>query len=345
MPGHDIIVIGASAGGVEALSYLVKKLPPDLNATIFIVLHVPSQGTSVLPRILNRAGDLLVSHAQDGEVIVPRRIYVAPPDYHLLVKPGFISLVRGPKENSHRPAIDPLFRSAAQAYGRRVVAVVLTGTLDDGTAGLKAVKTRNGVAVVQCPDDAMYPGMPRSAIENVEKIDHILPLAEIPDILVNLANTSVEAEEENPSSYEMEIESDLAEAKMSVLNQDERAGRPSSFGCPECGGTLWELDEGALLRFRCRIGHAYSVQSLLAQQSYSLEDALWSALRALEEKSSLTRRMAGRMREHNHDLSAKRLEESARSAEQSAALIRQVLLEGNKDNVAEPQKTLDLKNE
>jgi len=345
MPGHNIIVVGASAGGVEALTYLVKKLPSDLNATIFIVLHFPSQGTSVLPRILNRAGDLLVSHAQNGEAIFPRKIYVAPPDYHLLVKPRFMSLVRGPRENGHRPAIDPLFRSAARAYGGRVIGVVLTGALDDGTAGLKAVKMQNGLAVVQCPDDAMYPGMPRSASENVAKIDYILPLAEIPDILVTLANTSVEEEEENSASHEMEIESDLAEAKMAVLDKDERSGQPSSFGCPECGGTLWEVEEGALLRFRCRIGHAYSVQSLLAQQSNSLEDALWSALRALEEKSSLARRVAGRMRGQNHGLSAKRLEENANSAEESAAVIRQVLLNGIKDNLAEPEKTQAMKNE
>jgi len=221
---------------------------------------------------------------------------------------------------------------------------VLTGVLDDGTAGLKAVKMQNGVAVVQSLDDAMYPGMPRSAIENVEKIDYILPLAEIPDILVTLANTPVE-EEENSASDEMEIESDLAEAKMAVLDKDERAGQPSSFACPECGGTLWELEEGALLRFRCRIGHAYSAQSLLAQQSHSLEDALWSALRALEEKSSLAKRVAGRMRGHNHDLSAKRLEENAHSAEESAAVIRQVLLNGIQDNLAEPENTQALKNE
>jgi len=336
MHGHDIIVVGASAGGVEALTYLVKNLPSDLNATVFIVLHVPSEGTSVLPRILNRAKTLLASHAQDGEAIVKGRIYVAPPDYHLLVKRGYISLVRGPRENSHRPAVDPLFRSAAQAYGRRVVAVVLTGVLDDGTAGLKAVKTQGGVAVVQSPDDAMYAGMPRSAIENVEDIDYILPLAEIPNVLVNLANKPIGVEEENPVPHGMEVESDLVEANMSVLNSNERAGHPSTFGCPDCGGTLWQIQEDNLLRFRCRIGHAYSSESLLAQQSHALEDALWSALRALEEKSSLARRMAGRMRDRNQSLSATRLEENAQDAEKSASMIRQVLLNSKNDAQPEP---------
>ena len=329
MPGHDIIVVGASAGGVEALTYLVKHLPPDLNAAILIVLHVPAHGTSVLPRILERAGNLPVSHAKNGEEIRPGQIYVAPPDYHLLVKPGYILLTRGPRENSHRPAIDPLFRTAARAYGRRVVGVVLTGVLDDGTAGLKAVKTRNGVAVVQHPDDAMYSGMPRSAIANVDAIDHIMPLSEIPAALVVLANTPVSTEAEKPVSQEMEIESELAEMNMTVLNKDERPAKPSPFACPDCGGTLWDLSQGDLLRFRCRTGHALSAETLLAKQSDALEDALWIALRALEEKSSLAHRMAERMRDRNHDLSAQQLEQQAHDAQQQAALIRDVLLKGD----------------
>ncbi|MBO3462393.1 MAG: chemotaxis protein CheB [Aetokthonos hydrillicola CCALA 1050] len=204
MPVHDIIVIGASAGGVEALSYLVSKLPQNLNASLFVVLHVPSHGTSVLPRILSRAGVLPVSHAKDAEPIVKGHIYVAPPDYHLLVKPKYITLSRGPRENGHRPAIDPLFRTAARGYGERVVGVVLTGSLDDGTAGLKAVKIRHGRAVVQSPEDAMYPGMPLSAVQNVDNIDYILPLSEIPNILINLASTPVEEKEQNPSPGELE---------------------------------------------------------------------------------------------------------------------------------------------
>ncbi|NMF64677.1 chemotaxis protein CheB [Brasilonema octagenarum] len=328
MPGHDLIVVGASAGGVEALSYLVKNLPPDLNAAVMIVLHVPSHGTSVMPRILSRAGKLPASHAKDGEVIELRRIYVAPPNYHLLVKPGYIHLTRGATENGHRPAIDPLFRTAARAYGRRVVAVVLTGVLDDGTAGVRAVKMRNGVAVVQNPEDAMYPGMPRSAIENVDDIDYILPLSDIADILVNLANTPVEGEED-PVPEEIEFESGLVELDMNVLNNEERPGKPSTFGCPDCGGTLWDLSDGKLLRFRCRTGHAYSAETLLAKQSDALEDALWFALRALEEKASLSTRMAKRMRDRNQTLSAQRLEEQVKDSQKRAGVIRDVLLKGN----------------
>ena len=339
----NIIVIGTSAGGVEALSYLVSHLPADLNAAVMIVLHVPTHATSVLPNILNRAGNLPACHPKDRQQISPNCIYIAPPDYHLLVKPEYISLVRGPRENNHRPAIDPLFRSAARAYGRRVVGVVLTGVLDDGTAGLQAIKMRGGVAIVQNPKDAVYPGMPRSAIENVDDIDYILPLSEIPAVLVKLANTPIEAKAEKTVSHQMEIETDLVDMDMETFNNDDRAGKPSSLACPDCGGTLWELEHKNLLRFRCRIGHAYSLESLLAKQSDALEDALWFALRALEEKASLTKRMAKRMRDRNQILAAQRLEEQAEDALARANVIRETLLLGktiteNKFNVLEEEK-------
>lgn len=268
-----------------------------------------------------------VAHVKDGEAIVPGRIYVAPPDYHLLVKPGYLTLTRGPRENSHRPAIDPLFRTAALAYRQRVIAVVLTGVLDDGTAGLKAVKQVGGLAVVQDPEDAMYAGMPRSAIENVDNIDYILPLAEIPNLLVSLVNTSLTSQED-PALPDVEYEADIAELDMAALNKDEKPGTPSSYACPDCGGTLWELEEGNLLRFRCRTGHAFSVETLMAKQSDALEDALWMALRALEEKSSLTHRMASRMRERNHLLSAERLDAEVLEVEEQATVIRNILLNG-----------------
>jgi len=329
MIGHDLIVIGASAGGVEALTLLVKQLPSDLNAAVIIVLHVPSNGTSVLPHILNRAGNLPASHAHDGEVIIPGRIYIAPPNYHLVVKPGYLRLTRGPKENGHRPAIDPTFRTAARAYGQRVVAVILTGTLDDGTAGLVAVKMRGGVAVVQDPEDAMYSGMPRSAIENVEDIDYILPLSDIPSTLVALADTPVQAELEKPVTKELEMECDITELDMKAVENENRPGKPSAFACPDCGGNLWEIHDGNLLRFRCRTGHAYSAKTLLTEQSDSVEEALWIAFRALEEKASLTERLAARMNEYNQTLSAERLTQQAIAARQHSAIIKELLLKGN----------------
>ncbi|MEH2179677.1 chemotaxis protein CheB [Nostoc sp.] len=327
---YNIIVVGTSAGGVEALTYLVKHLPPDLNAAVIIVLHLSSHSTSVVPRILSSAGNLPVSHAQDGEAIVHGSIYVAPPDYHLLVEKGYLRLTRGAKENRCRPAIDPLFRSAARTYGQQVIAVLLTGMLDDGTAGLMAVKMRRGVAIVQNPDDALYPDMPRNAIKNVEDIDHILPLSDIPSTLVALVNTPMEVQPENPVPSEMEFESKIAQLSLeAVENEGNRPGKPSTFGCPDCGGVLWEIEEGNLLRFRCRTGHAYSAETLLATQSDKVEDALWIALRALEEKASLSHRMASRMKARNQTLAAQSLKEEADSAKESSAIIREVLLKVN----------------
>ncbi|MEH1944876.1 MAG: chemotaxis protein CheB [Nostoc sp.] len=336
---YNIIVVGTSAGGVEALTYLVKHLPPDLNAAVIIVLHVSSHSTSVLPKILSRAGNLPVSHAQDGEAIVRGRIYVALPDYHLLVERGYLRLTRGAKENRSRPAIDTLFRSAARTYGQRVIAVLLTGMLDDGTAGLLAVKMRGGVAIVQNPDDALYPDMPRNAIENVEDIDHIAPLSDIPSILIGLVNIPMEIEPENPIPSKIEFETEIAQLNLkAVENESDRPGKPSTFGCPDCGGILWEVEEGNLLRFRCRTGHAYSAKTLLATQSDAIEEALWIALRALEEKASLSHRMASRMEAHNQTLAAQRLKEEAQSAWERSAIIREVLLKDNANTGADTEQ-------
>lgn len=332
MFGHDIIVIGASAGGVEALCQLVHDFPPDLPAAIFVVLHISPQGTSVLPNILNRCrqkrykdGSLSAAHAKNGETIEHGRIYVAPPDQHLLLKDGYIRLARGPKENSHRPAVDPLFRTAAQVYGHRVVGVVLSGTLDDGTAGLVAVKEQGGVAVVQNPDEALHSGMPSSAIENVA-VDHILQVADIAPVLVDLAYKPIQGVEDVPR--DMKMESDMAELELTAMQSSDRPGTPSPFACPECAGVLWELNEGGVLRFRCRTGHAYSVGTLLSEQSEALEAAMWTALRALEEKASLVERMASRARDRNQPFSAKRFEEQAHDLQQRAVLVRQLLLDG-----------------
>jgi two-component system, chemotaxis family, protein-glutamate methylesterase/glutaminase len=327
MNGHDIITIGASAGGVEALAQLARGLPRDVPAALFVVHHFPPYGTSVMPNILSRAGPLPAAHAVDGEAIRPGRIYVAPPDHHLLVKPGHVRLGRGPRENGHRPAVDPLFRSAARAYGRRVIAVVLSGTLDDGTAGLVAVKRRGGIAVVQHPDDALYSGMPQSAIDNVA-VDEILPLSEIAPALVRLAHEPVEEKGAEPVSDEMEIESDIAELDMAAFQHEERPGIPSGFACPECGGALWELSEEEMFRFRCRVGHAYSSDTLLAHQTDALEAALWTAARALEESKALAHRLKDRALKRGNPLMAERFEDRAREAEQRAALIRRLLLKG-----------------
>lgn len=324
MPGHDIIVIGASAGGVEALTALVKHLPSSLPAAVFVVVHFPPQSTSILPRLLTRAGPLPATHADDGEAIKTGHLYIAPPDFHLLLKDGRTSVVRGPRENHSRPAIDPLFRSAALAYGPRVVGIILSGTLADGAAGLAAVKRRGGVAVVQDPDDAFFPDMPRSALQYV-KADHVLPLSAMPPLLVRLASEPV-GEGGKPMSSEMEKETDIAQFDLATLESEEKPGMPSVFACPDCGGTLWELQDENLLRFRCRVGHAFSSESLLAAQTGEIETALWVALRTLEERATLVRRLENRARENQQQFAASSFAEQAQTAEHQAALIRKLLL-------------------
>ncbi len=335
MPGHDIIVIGASAGGVDALTQLVRGLPRDLPAAVFVVLHVPAHGPSVLPRILSRAGSLPAVHPQDRDAIRPGIIYTAPPDYHLLVKRGHVRLARGPRENGHRPAVDALFRTAAKSYGPRVVGVILSGVLDDGTAGLVAVKQVGGLAAVQHPDDALYSGMPQSALENVA-VDYCLPVADLPALLARLAAEPAPEPEGTHMSRDEKQEADMAELEPGALNADHRPGTPSVFGCPECGGVLWELHDGELLRFRCRVGHAWSADTLLAEQSEGLDAALWSALRALEEQAALARRMAERAVKRGHDRSAESFRVQVADAEQHAELIRRVLLKRRPDPSTKP---------
>jgi two-component system, chemotaxis family, protein-glutamate methylesterase/glutaminase len=325
MAGHDIIVVGASAGGVEALVDLVRDLPPDLPAAVCVVLHVPAAGTSVLPQILSRAGPLRATHARDGEPLRHRRIYVAPPDQHLMLEPGRVRLFGGPRENGHRPAVDVLFRSAALTFGPRVVGVVLSGTLDDGTAGLLAIKRCGGVAVVQQPADARYSGMPESALQHVV-VDHCVPVREIPAVLTRLAHEPA-GPPGNPSVEDrLQIELRSLDMDPALLNSDERPGEPAVYACPECHGTLWEVHDGDLMRYRCRVGHAYTAESLLAEQSHGLEAALWAALRALEEKASLASRLRQRAAEQGHMLVAERFEEQEQDARLRAEMVRQTLL-------------------
>lgn len=327
MARRDIIVVGASAGGVQALAELAKNLPEDFPAALFIVLHLGS-GRSSLPEILNRAGSLPALHPEPGEPVVPGRIYAAPPDLHMVLRNGAVGLLRGPKENGFRPAIDVLFRTAARAYRNRVVGVVLTGNLDDGTAGLLAIKRLGGIAVVQDPADADHPAMPRSALENVD-VDHVAPLAELPGLLVDLAGQEVEP---LPPYRPAEEDGDVSDEKVGQSGEETR-GAPSGFTCPDCGGALWEWSDGDLLRYRCRIGHAYSPESLVATQTESMEHALWAAVRALEETAAIARRMAHRMRDSGLHTSERRFQERAREAEAHAATLSGILETRSVDEV------------
>jgi two-component system chemotaxis response regulator CheB len=325
MPGHDIIVVGASAGGVEALVTLARSLKRNLQAAVFVVLHIPAYSPSFLPEILNRAGPLKAVQATDEMQIEHGHIYIASPDHHMLMEQGKVRVVRGPKENRHRPAIDPLFRSAALAYGPRVIGVILTGSLDDGTAGLLAVKRRGGIAIVQDPNEALYPSMPLSALENVE-VDYTLPLASIGPQLGQLANKQAKEEEGYPVSEDMEKETKLADMDLAIMHNNEQVGTPSAFSCPECGGVLWEIHDGDLLRFRCRVGHAFSVESVLAEQSNALEEGLWVALKTLQESADLAQRLTQQARRRGQEWLAKRFDEKQHAALHRAALIRRVLL-------------------
>lgn len=333
MQKHDIWVIGASAGGVEAIKQLVQALPKDLPAAIFLVIHIPARGRSRLPEIINRFGTIKAYHPKDGDLIKHGCIYIAPPDYHLIVKKDYIRLTRGPKENNSRPAIDVLFRTAAKVYGARVVATVLSGTLDDGTAGLIAVEQRGGLTIVQNPEEAMFDGMPRNAIKN-DHVDYVLNIAEIAPLLVKLADQPIETPEVEAVSDEMEIETDMAELEIEAMQRFDRPGKPSPYACPDCGGVLWELDENSkITRFRCRTGHAYSPHSLIASQSEQLEEAFWNALRALEEKADLTLKMAQQAEKNNRPYSAQRFRQQGNDAQNRATLVRQLLLreEGNEN--------------
>jgi two-component system, chemotaxis family, protein-glutamate methylesterase/glutaminase len=349
-----LLVLGASAGGVQALSEVVRALPARFDAAVFAVLHVSPYGRSAMPAILSRSGPLTAVHPADGEAIRPGRIYVAPPDLHMLVERGTVRLSRAASENGFRPSVDVLFRSAARSYGARVVAVVLTGNLDDGTAGLAAVKRHGGVAVVQDPAEADYPGMPASAVRNVD-VDYVLPLGEIPDVLVGLCDRL--AAEAAPPAGEDEAAGSAGAAASAgagaagaaggpghaggdggaaVMKEqlergaDREAGtRPSSFTCPLCGGSLWHNEEGSHEHFRCRTGHAFSPESLFALQSKSTETALWEALRALEENAALSGRLARQTRSGPHAADQERFRMRQRAAERHAEELRRILMQPN----------------
>jgi two-component system chemotaxis response regulator CheB len=329
MPDHGIVVVGASAGGVEALVELAASLPGDLSAAVFVVLHLPATGTSALPEILRRHGPLPAAHVRDSEPIQPGRIYVAPPDHHVLVRTGHVHLSRGPRENGHRPAIDPLFRSAAREYAARVIGVVLSGALDDGTAGLLAIKSRGGIAVVQNPEDALYPGMPGNALEHAQ-VDHVLAAASMGKLLTRLLANLAEPPAD-PAPTGMRVEVEMEGFSMEAF-EGHHPGRPSGFSCPDCHGVLWQIKDGGLERYRCRVGHAWSPESLLTQQSEALEAALWVALRSLEERAALARRLAEPARRRGHAITATRFEEQAAEAQQAARLVRDLLL--NRDTFA-----------
>jgi two-component system, chemotaxis family, protein-glutamate methylesterase/glutaminase len=331
MTQRDIVVIGASAGGIQALTALVAGLPRDFPASLLVVVHIPPYAVSRLPEILSRSGPLPAVHAQHGEVIEPGCIYIAPPDRHLLVRTGRIELSRGPRENHCRPAIDPLFRTAARVYGPRVIGIVLSGALYDGSMGLLAIKTRGGMAIVQDPKEAIVDSMPRRAIERVAA-EHILPVADIAAAITDLVRRPVTAQGGpsmvNTIDAEERLEAVIAEDFVEQA-KDGRTEETTLFTCPDCGGVLWQGGEGPVLRFRCHVGHAFAPEVLLSQKSEELETALWSSLRLLKEKATLTLQLANRTRASGNGKAGQAAERIAEQAEldQRHAQVIQELLE------------------
>jgi two-component system chemotaxis response regulator CheB len=325
--GKRLIVIGASSGGLAALKQLFSRLPPDFPAPILVTMHI-GKSSSMLPHILSGVSRLPVRHPKDGEPILDGHILIAPPDHHLLVEDDRVRVLHGPKENHSRPAIDPLFRSAAIAHGARVIGVVLTGDLDDGTVGLQAIKNYGGIAMVQNPREAEAASMPQSALQYVE-IDYCLPLHEIANTLVRLSYAPLKLARpahDNP---------DIIMENRFVTNEDlgaaelDKLGSRSDQTCPECGGILWEMHDGPPLRFRCHTGHAFTGRALMQVQNRMSEDVLWSAVRALHEKHTLMLRMAQEARKRNAEQLAAEHEASAELAARHAEALRTMISEAN----------------
>jgi two-component system chemotaxis response regulator CheB len=320
---RDIVVIGASAGGVEALRELVRALPADLPAAIFVVLHVAPTGPSVLPAILQRAGSLPAVHPAHGERILPGRIYVAPPDRHMLLQGGRITLTVGPRENRSRPAIDPLFRSAAVEFEQRVIGIVLSGSLDDGTAGLRAIADRGGLTIVQDPQEATHPMMPQSALEAVS-VDHCLRVADIAVLLTSSIS--------GPGNFE-------SPGPPRAVLKEETAPPPGIFVCPECHGPLQEVDESGILQFRCRVGHVFSPESLQAEKDLDIERSLFVALQVVEDGAGLARRLARQAATRGLRTSEARFLEQAQTRDEAASTLKRLLVARSRASVQSEEQS------
>lgn len=337
MAGRDIIVIGASAGGVEALTGLVAALPGDLPAAVLVTVHIPPYAVSTLPDILSRAGALPAAHALDGELLQNGRVYIAPPNYHLLLEDGAVRLSLGPRVNHTRPAVDPLFLSAARIYGPRVIGIVLSGMLDDGTAGLQEIKAQGGVAVIQDPQEALFRSMPQSALEHAAA-DYVLPVSEMGAILRRLTQGQEQTQGQKqiqpqapPEQEGLDAMTDgtpaeeAVEEDIAAQEQGERDGMLTVYTCPECGGSLWQANAGTLVRFRCHTGHVLSGTTLFAEQTENIEKSLWYAVRSLRDKARLARQLAHDAWERGAALTAERFEEKGQLNNAHAEVVERMI--------------------
>ena len=322
MKTHHVIAIGTSAGGVEALKAIVRLLPENFAASIHIVQHVSSTKSSGLAVVLNQVGKVKATFARDKEFIEPGRIYIAPPDYHLLLESDRVRVIRGPRENRMRPAIDPLFRSAAVAYNSYATGIILTGMLDDGTAGLQAIKACGGMAIAQDPEEAKYPSMPQNAIDNVA-VDRIVSIKEIPAILNQRIQEKPAVVTDIPSDLLLEVP--ITRDAITAPETMAEIGTPVAHSCPSCGGPLWQIGTNSLLYYRCHVGHAFTSSALIEEQSQATEKALWVALRTLEERSRLLKNMSNRYAKHGAEALAETHLERSREALEHSFAIRDLI--------------------
>jgi two-component system chemotaxis response regulator CheB len=324
---RDIVVIGASAGGFEVLQLILSRLPSDLPASLFVVVHIGE--TSILARVLAGRSNLPVREARSGEVPQTGHVYVGVPGKHLLLHGDHMMLRRGPRENHARPAIDVLFRSAAATFGPRVIGVVLSGSLADGTAGLRAIKRCGGLTIVQDPRDATVPNMPQSALQHVE-VDEVLSGAEIAARLAVLVRQPAPPMPEVP--LDIRLEAAIAAQELADMKADDMLGTPSRFTCPECHGALWEIEDGSFLRYRCHVGHAFSSDAMLASQTEEIDRLLGTLQRSHQERAELARRMSAHERSNGRANLADQLERRAVDYAQDAQLMKNLLRSGTGDD-------------
>ena len=322
MPRRDVVVIGASAGGLEALRRLVARLPADLPASVLVAVHLAPTAPSRLAEVLGKAGPLPAAPAVSGERMRHGRIYTAVPDRHLLIgADDVLQLGRGPRENRVRPAVDALLRAAARRCGPRVIGVVLSGSLDDGAAGLAAVAQRGGIGLVQQPDDAKFDGMPRAALQAVPEA-MVLPAARLGQAIAKLVDEPVEPVDTGPDDG-LVWETDMSAHGYS---DSEQPGTPVGLGCPECSGGMQMVETGSALHYVCHAGHSYSPQTLLAARDDGIEQAVWTAISALQEKATVLRQLAHRADQVGDDAGHAHHHGAAQYALHAAGLLREQVM-------------------
>jgi two-component system chemotaxis response regulator CheB len=323
---RNVIVVGASAGGVEALIQFFGELPADLAAAVLVVLHIPSSTPSQLAPILARATRLPVKPGVDLEEILPGQVYVASADRHLMVDGNQIRITRGPRESRSRPSIDVLFRSASVACGSRVVAVVLSGALDDGTAGAWAIKDRGGLVLAQEPSDAMHASMPESVIQHVE-VDHVGTARQLAEVVAGLVGSPAPTMPSPGESEKHKVETLIAMEGDGLKAGVMELGKVSKYTCPDCHGVLMQIEEGSIVRFRCHTGHAFSLMTLMAEVNESIDTGLWDTLRAIEERVMLLRQMEQLARASQRVAEADRCKRQAEETEQRLKPLRELVLD------------------